>query len=85
MRILTNIANEYSQYRKKLYDPNKKNLNLTKLLAMIVYKNYFPKDFAQLHRRDGDVYKCLSSKRFFVKEALKVLDTKTKNGNKQTW
>lgn len=78
MRILTNIANEYSQYRKKLYDPNKKNLNLTKLLAMIVYKNYFPKDFAQLHRRDGDVYKCLSSKRFFVKEALKVLDTKTK-------
>lgn len=78
MRILTNIANEYSQYRKKLYDPNKKNLNLTKLLAMIVYKNYFPKDFAQLHRRDGDVYKCLSSKRVFVKEALKVLDTKTK-------
>lgn len=78
MRILTNIANEYSQYRNKLYDPNKKNLNLTKLLAMIVYKNYFPKDFAQLHRRDGDVYKCLSSKRVFVKEALKVLDTKTK-------
>lgn len=78
MRILTNIANEYSQYRKKLYDPNKKNLNLTKLLAMIVYKNYFPKDFAQLHRRDGDVYKCLSSKRLFVAEALKVLDTKTK-------
>ena len=78
MRILTNIANEYSQYRNKLYDPNKKNLNLTKLLAMIVYKNYFPKDFAQLHRRDGDVYKCLSSKRLFVLEALKVLDTKTK-------
>ena len=78
MRILTNIANEYSQYRKKLYDPNKKNLNLTKLLAMIVYKNYFPKDFAQLHRREGSVYKCLSSKRLFVAEALKVLDTKTK-------
>ena len=78
MRILTNIANEYSQYRKKLYDPNKKNLNLTKLLAMIVYKNYFPNDFAQLHRREGSVYKCLSSKRLFVAEALKVLDTKTK-------
>ena len=78
MRILTNIANEYSQYRKKLYDPNKKNLNLTKLLAMIVYKNYYPKDFAQLHRREGAVYQCLSSKRLFVLEALKVLDTKTK-------
>lgn len=78
MRILTNIANEYSQYRKKLYDPNKKNLNLTKLLAMIVYKNYYPKDFAQLHRREGTVYQCLSSKRLFVLEALKVLDAKTK-------
>jgi len=78
MRILTNIANEYSQYRNKLYDPNKKNLNLTKLLAMIVYKNYFPKDFAQLHRRDGSVYKCFSSKHLFVAEALKSLDSKKK-------
>lgn len=78
MRTLTNIANEYSQYRKKLYDPNKKNLNLTKLLAMIVYKNYFPKDFAQLHRREGDVYKCIISKHLFVAEALKALDSKKK-------
>lgn len=76
MRILTNIANEYSQYRKKLYNPDKNNLNLTKLLAMIVYKNYFPKDFAQLHRRDGLVYQCISSKYLFVAEALKVLDEK---------
>lgn len=76
MRILTNIANEYSQYRKKLYNPDKNNLNLTKLLAMIVYKNYFPKDFAQLHRRDGLIYKCISSKHLFVAEALKVLDSK---------
>lgn len=78
MRILTNIANEYSQYRKKLYNPDKNNLSLTKLLAMIVYKNYFPKDFAQLHRRDGLIYKCISSKHLFVAEALKVLDSKKK-------
>lgn len=78
MRILTNIANEYSQYRKKLYDPNKKNLNLTKLLAMIVYKNYYPKDFAQLHRMEGTIYHCLNSKRLFVTEAIKALDEKTK-------
>ena len=59
MRILTNIANEYSQYRKKLYETSKKHLSLTKLLAMIVYKNYFPRDFAQLHRREGKVYNCI--------------------------
>lgn len=76
MRILTNIANEYSQYRCKLYNPDKNNLSRTKLLAMIVYKNYFPKDFAQLHKRDGLVYSCLVSKNKFIDEAQKTLDVK---------
>ena len=74
MRILTNIANEYSQYREKLYETSKKRLSLTKLLAMIVYKNYFPKDFARLHKRDGHVYKCINSKQELIHEALKVLE-----------
>lgn len=78
MRILTNIANEYSQYRQKLCSPDKKNLDPTKLLAMIVYKNYFPKDFANLHRREGLVYQCLNMKQQFVAEALKALDDKKK-------
>ena len=78
MRILTNIANEYSQYRQKLCSPDKKNLDPTKLLAMIVYKNYFPKDFANLHRREGLVYQCLNMKQQFVAEALKALDNKKK-------
>lgn len=78
MRILTNIANEYSQYRKKLYDTEKNNLNLTKLLAMIVYKNYYPKDFSQLHRREGLIYNCISSKPQFVEKALTTLDEKQK-------
>lgn len=42
MRILTNIANEFQQYREKLCTGNNQKLNLTKLLAMIVYKNYYP-------------------------------------------
>lgn len=76
MRILKNIANEYSQYRSKLYNPKTKYLSRTNLLAMIVYKNYSPKDFAQLHKRDGLVYSCLNSKKKFVEEALKTLETK---------
>ena len=43
---------------------------------MIVYKNYFPKDFAQLHKRDGLVYSCLVSKNKFIDEAQKTLDVK---------
>ena len=78
MRILTNIVNEYKQYRDKLCTNNGKQLNKTKLLAMIVYKNYYPQDFALLHRRDGKVYQCLSSKRTFIKDALNKIEERKK-------
>lgn len=77
MRILTNIVNEYKQYYDKLCNGNQK-LDCTKLLAMIVYKNYFPHDFALLHRREGKVYTCISKKREFIKDATKNIDNKIK-------
>lgn len=73
MRILTNIVNEYKQYRDKLCEHNGQKLDYTKLLAMIVYKNYYPQDFAQLHRREGKVYSCISQKRIFVDMAIKAI------------
>ena len=78
MRILTNIVNEYKQYRDKLCTTNGAQLSKTKLLAMIVYKNYYPQDFALLHRRDGKVYQCLSSKRAFIKDALSKIEERKK-------
>ena len=74
MRILTNIVNEYKQYRDKLCSDNTSRLNKTKLLGMIVYKNYYPQDFALLHRREGKVYKCISSKSKFIPLALKAIE-----------
>lgn len=74
MRILTNIVNEYKQYRDRLCAQKGQQLNYTKLLAMIVYKNYFPSDFANLHRRKGKVYTCISRKGDFVKQILESLD-----------
>ena len=79
MRILTNIVNEYRQYRDKLCTTNGAQLSKTKLLAMIVYKNYYPQDFALLHRRDGKVYQCLSSKRVFIKDALSKIEERKKD------
>ena len=78
MRILTNIVNEYKQYSDKLCANQGVQLNKTKLLAMIVYKNYYPQDFALLHRRDGKVYQCLSSKRAFIKDALSKIEERKK-------
>lgn len=77
MRILTNIVNEFSQYKEKLTEKGQK-LNLTKLLAMIVYKNYHPKDFAMLHRREGKVYSCIKAKPLFAKFALNEIELKEK-------
>lgn len=78
MRILTNIVNEYKQYRDKLCR-NSQQLNYTKMLAMIVYKNYYPQDFAKLHRRDGKVYKCINMKRTFVSYAMQNIIEQEKN------
>lgn len=74
MRILTNIVNEYKQYRDKLCEASDFQLNKTKLLGMIVYKNYYPQDFALLHRRDGKIYKCISSKSNIISLALKAIE-----------
>ncbi|MCM1140151.1 MAG: P-loop NTPase fold protein [Muribaculum sp.] len=77
MRILTNIVNEFQQYREKLSKTDQ-TLNMTKLLAMIVYKNYYPKDFASLHKREGMVYDCISRKQDFIKIAIKELEDEKK-------
>ena len=74
MRILTNIVNEYKQYRDKLCETSDFQLNKTKLLGMIVYKNYYPQDFTSLHRREGKVYECINSKPTFISLASKAIE-----------
>lgn len=53
LRLVTNIFNEFELYVKKL---NKPNLNKNKLLAIIIYKNYYPSEFSKLHVNDGEIY-----------------------------
>ena len=62
MRLLKNIANEYQQYRERL----SKDLLPQNLLAMIIFKNYHPRTFAELHRCEGKVYECLRLKPIFI-------------------
>lgn len=73
MRILRNIVHEFTDYRIKL-SKGEQHLDLAKLLAMIVYKNYHPKDFALLHKRAGKVYKCISKKREFINILTKDIE-----------
>lgn len=70
MRLLKNIANEYVQYREKV----SKGISSERLLGMIVYKNYFPKDFADLHDCKGIVYQLLNLKETFIAARIEELE-----------
>ena len=70
MRLLKNIVNEYAQYREKLDE----KLDQNKLLTMIVYKNYHPKDFADLHKGKGVLYDCLHKKSELLIERNRQID-----------
>lgn len=60
MRLVTNIFNEFKLYVKKLNNPN---LNKNKLLALIIYKNYYPAEFANLHSNQGEIYEIFTIKK----------------------
>lgn len=79
MRLLRNIVNEYHQYWKRLNTTGRTKLNKTKLLGMIVYKNCFPRDFAQLHNREGNVYQCIAARSKFETFALQRLAEQKSN------
>lgn len=70
MRLLKNIANEYVQYRGKL----EKGISPEKLLAMVIYKNFYPQDFASLHDCKGIVYQMINLRDSFISTKLAQLE-----------
>ena len=75
MRLLKNIANEYVQYRGKLSE----GISSVKLLGMIVYKNFYPQDFADLHDCKGIVYELLNLKETFVAAKIEELEEENRS------
>lgn len=60
MRILINVHNEFIVYYNELSKVSS-GLSPTKLLAMIIYKNVYPKDFGELQISQGYVYTLFNS------------------------
>jgi hypothetical protein len=77
MRLLKNIANEYVQYRGKL----EKGISPEKLLAMVIYKNFYPQDFALLHDCKGIVYQMINLRDSFI--AIKLEQLEKESAEKQ--
>ncbi|MUG46309.1 hypothetical protein [Paenibacillus woosongensis] len=80
MRILKNIYNEYLIYHDRIQTTE---LNNDKLLAIIAYKNIFPRDFSQLQLGAGFVHNLFFNKSTFIssevqKHELKIQEKKTR-------
>lgn len=69
LRLIANIFNEYVIYSANLRVDAEKALDPVKLLAVLIYKNVIPKDFAALHRQEGALFKVLSRYDYFVETA----------------
>lgn len=76
LRILKNIYNEFIIYYNKL---KAINLNKTKMLAIIVYKNLFPCDFSELQLSKGFMYSIFSNKEMLINKELNDITFKIKN------
>lgn len=81
IRLIKNICNEYNIYKSKLaHDASW--FNKEKLLAIIVYKNIFPKDFSltRLGLGQGVVHRVISS---LLKQKSETYKTKINNINNE--
>jgi len=64
LRLIHNIFNEFKMYYEKL---NSENINITKLLAMMIYKNVYPSDFEKLHYGAGALFDICRNKDEYIR------------------
>lgn len=63
MRVLTNICNEFIIYKNTL---NSVNLKDEEMLSIIIFKNLYPSDFAELESEKGVVKRAFEDKKTFI-------------------
>lgn len=80
LRELKNIVNEYSLFEKSLkthLSDDVENYE-QRLLAVIVYKNLYPQDFAMVYQKHGLLYQAFQKKQSFYEGFTKPLEEKAK-------
>lgn len=73
LRELKNIVNEYTLFEKSLKTHMSEDLDNyeQKLLAVIVYKNLYPQDFARAYKKEGLFYSVFQNKDLFYEGLTK--------------
>ncbi len=69
-RLLKNIYNEFQIYYESLKETE---IDVNKMLAMIVYKNLFPRDFSDLLINQGMVYTVFAQKPLIIQKEIENL------------
>ncbi|MBX4903517.1 ATP-binding protein [Rhizobium bangladeshense] len=75
LRLIQNIFNEYAIYVANLETDDDNTLDANKLLAILIYKNVYPRDFEQLHRGEGNLANILGRRDELVSHAEGVCKT----------
>jgi hypothetical protein len=70
MRLLKNICNEYYMYKEQVIEYTSEK----ELLGLIVFKNFFPKNFALMHKDDGIMWELLEAKRAAQESQTEKID-----------
>lgn len=68
MRVLQNIYNEFVIYKDILRTTQELSLSDEQILAMIVFKNTYPSDFADIQSESGVIKEAFDDKRSFISE-----------------
>ncbi|WP_197477851.1 MULTISPECIES: YobI family P-loop NTPase [unclassified Marinomonas] len=90
LRLIQNIFNEYKIYVANLETDGENLLDANKLLAILIYKNVYPRDFEELHRGEGVLAKVLNQQDELIgvcekkfRTELKQLENQIVAGEKQ--
>ena len=74
MRLLNNICNEFYTYHRQIVDCT----SGAELFGLVVFKNFFSKDFALMHHGDGVIKKLMEVKRGARDALLATIDVDIK-------
>lgn len=82
MRILQNICNEFLVYKKTLHDSQGLSLYDDKMFAMVVFKNIYPSDFADIQNETGVLKQVFEDKRKYIELKIKELQNDIKKNDR---
>ena len=68
MRLLQNIHNEFLLYKRTLRTGQGLELSDKMMLSLIIFKNLYPKDFADLQMEDGIIKQAFTDKRNYIRK-----------------